>query len=104
MITAFITVNTVEKTYHRRSIVESAFSLFKCGSTASCSRKEAGDTKIAAAPQVRLLQPVVIVERHKKHVLCVQHMLYNPGTFWHKMYRIISCHGKIPTYAGNQKQ
>ena len=60
-----------EKTYRQRSIVESVFSSFKCRFTASCSRKEDGNTKIAAAPQMRLLQPVVIVERRKKHVLCV---------------------------------
>ena len=39
-----------EKTYHRRSIVESVFSSFKCRFTASCSRKETGNTKTAAAP------------------------------------------------------
>ena len=60
-----------EKMYHRRSIVESVFSSFKCRFTVSCSRKEAGNTKTAVAPQVHLLQPVVIVERHKKHVLYV---------------------------------
>ena len=60
-----------EKTYHQRSIVESVFSSLKCRFTASCSRKEAGNTKIAVAPQMRLLQPVVIMKRHKKHVSCV---------------------------------
>ena len=33
--------------------------------------KESGNTKIVVAPQVRLLQPAVIVERRKKYVLCV---------------------------------
>ncbi len=37
----------------------------------SCSRKETGNAKTAAVPQVHLLQPAVIVKRHKKHVLCV---------------------------------
>ncbi len=47
-----------EDTYHQRSIVESVFSSFKCRFTASCSRKETGNAKTAAAPpQVRLLQP-----------------------------------------------
>ena len=60
-----------EDTYHQRSIVESAFSPFKCRFTASCSRKETGNAKTAATPHVHLLQPAVIVERRKKYVLCV---------------------------------
>ena len=60
-----------EDTYHRRSIVESMFSSFRCRFTASCSRKEAGNAKAAVASQVHLLQPAVIVERRKKHVLYV---------------------------------
>ena len=60
-----------EDTYHQRSIVESVFSSFKCRFTAGCSCKEAGNAKTAAAPQVHLLQSVVIVEQCKKHVLCV---------------------------------
>ena len=45
-----------EKTYRQRSIVESVFSSLKCRFTASCSRKETGNAKTAAAPQVHLLQ------------------------------------------------
>ena len=69
--TGIWTPTLFEKTCHQRSIVESVFSSLKCRFTASCSRKEDGNTKIAAAPQVHLLQPAVIVKRHKKYVLCV---------------------------------
>ena len=68
------------------------------------SRKETGNTKTAAAPQAHLLQPAVIVERRKKHVLCVWRVLYNPATFWYMMHRIVSCYGKILSHTGNQKQ
>ena len=69
-----------------------------------CSRKEDGSANTAVAPQAHLLQPAVIVERRKKYVLCVWRVLHNHATFWCKIRLIISCHGKIPTYAGNQKQ
>ena len=61
-----------EDTYHRRNIVESVFSSFKCRFTASCSCKEDGNAKTTVNPQVHLLQPVVIVERRQKiRVMCL---------------------------------
>ena len=43
----------------------------------SCSYNETGNTKTAATPHVRLLQPAVLVELCKKYVLCIWRMLYN---------------------------
>ena len=40
----------------------------------------------------------------QKHVLCIQHMLYNPTTFWYKIYLFTSCLGKIQPHTGSQKQ
>ena len=61
-----------EKMYHRRSIVESAFSSFRCRFTAGCSRKETCNAKTAVTPQAHLLQSVVIVERRQKiRVMCL---------------------------------
>ena len=87
-----------ENTYHQRSIVESVFSSLKCRFTASCSRKETGNAKTAAAPQVHLLQPAVIVERRKKYVSCVWRMLYNSySVLTCKIHLARSCYKKIPS-------